>query len=99
MVGVGIWKVEGDHVAVSSRVVYRTVVVMGRPIPEAESVERMSVDKGRHWIVWDDKERYNPLPEFKDSEYLASLIGCDRTYFDGKKQVDGIQPCMPRPTN
>jgi hypothetical protein len=99
VVGIGNWKVEGERVVISLRIVYRTVVIMGKPIPESELVERLKVSKRRYWTVWDDNEQYTPLPQFKDWTYLATLIRCDREYFDGKKQVDGIQPCMPQPTN
>lgn len=96
VVATGSWKQEGNHVIVKSRIVYRTVVIMGRPIPEVESTESLRAVKGRYWTVWDDKGRYAALPQFKDWGYLASLIRCDREYFDGNKRTDGVQPCMPQ---
>jgi hypothetical protein len=97
VVGIGSWKQEGDHVAVHSQIVYRTVVIVGRPIPEAETVEHLKVRKNQYWTVWDHKWRYVPLRQFKDWGYLASLIRCDREYFDGQKRTTGTQPCMPQP--
>ena len=97
VVGIGTWRQDGDHVSVNSRIVYRTVVVFGRPIPEAETNEYLTSNKGRYWTVRDDKGRYVKLAQFKDWGYLASLISCDREYFDGEKRTDGLQPCAPYP--
>ncbi len=97
MVGIGTWRQDGDHVSVNSRIVYRTVVVFGRPIPEAETTEYLTTNKGRYWTGRDDKRGYVRLSQFKDWGYLASLISCDREYFDGEKRTDGIQPCPPQP--
>jgi hypothetical protein len=94
VVAIGSWKQEGDHVAVHSRIVYRTVVIFGRPIPEAETVEHLKARKSQYWTIWDDKGRCVPLRHFKDWGYLASLIRCDREYFDGQKRTTGTQPCM-----
>lgn len=96
MVAIGSWQQQDSDVVIRSQIVYRTVVIIGRPIPEAESVESMKAAKERYWTVWDDTGRYAALPEFKDWGYLATLIRCDREYFDGKKQTDGIQPCAPQ---
>jgi hypothetical protein len=98
VVGKGTWKQDGDHVSVNSRIVYRTVVISGRPIPEAETTEHLTTAaKGRNWTVRDDKGRYVRLAQFGDWRYLASLIKCDREYFDGRERTDGIQPCAPQP--
>jgi hypothetical protein len=97
VVGIGTWKQDGNQVSVNSRIVYRTVVVFGRPIPEAETTEYLTATKGRYWTVRDDKGRYVRLAQFNDWGYLASLIRCDREYFDGKKRTDGTQPCAPQP--
>ena len=97
VVRVGTWKQEGDHLLVTSRIVYRTVVIIGRPIPESETHERLFTTKEKEWTVWDAEQRYTPLPEFKDWGYLGALIQCDREYFDGNKHIKGLQPCMPQP--
>ena len=99
VVGIGAWKQEGSRVAVNSRIVYRTVVFTGKPIPEPETIELLEVKKGRFWTVWDDKGHYIALSRFKDWGYLASLIRCDRSYFDGTKETDGVLPCAPQPEN
>jgi hypothetical protein len=83
-------------VLVTSRIVYRTVVIIGRPIPEGETHERLSATNDGGWTVWNAEQRYTPLPEFKDWAYLGDLIRCDREYFDGKKHMEGVQPCMPQ---
>jgi hypothetical protein len=86
----------GDHIAITSRIVYRTVVVAGRPIPEAETNASLTVTNRRYWKVSDDKGRYAALSQFKDWGYLASLIRCDREYYDAEKRADGVQPCAPQ---
>ena len=93
VVGTGTWRQEANRIAVTSRIVYRTVVIAGRPIPEAETKESLTVTKRQYWTVSDDKGRYNALSRFKDWGYLATLIRCDREYFDGEKRTDGVQPC------
>ena len=97
MVGIGTWKQDGEHVSVNSRIVYRTVVISGRPIPEAEITESLIATEERYWTVRDGKGSYARLVQFKDWGYLASLIRCDREYFDGEKRTEGIQPCGPQP--
>jgi hypothetical protein len=97
VVGTGTWQQEGSRITVTSRIVYRTVVVMGKPIPEAETIESLTGTKGQYWTVSDDKGRYAPLSQFKDWGYLGDLIKCDREYFDGEKRTDGVQPCAPQP--
>ena len=96
VVAIGTWQQQDNDVVIRSRIVYRTVVIIGRPIPEAESVESLKAAKERYWTVWDDKGRYAEMPPFKDWGYLATLIRCDREYFDGEKQTDGAQPCAPQ---
>lgn len=96
VVAIGSWQQQDNDVVIRSRVVYRTVVIIGKPIPEAESIESLKAAKERYWTVWNDKGRYAALPQFKDWEYVATLIRCDREYFDGEKQTDGIQPCAPQ---
>lgn len=95
VVAIGRWHQDHDKLVVASRIVYRTVVVKGRPIPEADIVEELSFKKGQYWTVWNEEARYVPLPQFKDWRYLTDLIRCDRVYFDGERPVDGMQPCMP----
>jgi hypothetical protein len=97
VVAIGHWYQEHDKLVVTSRIVYRTVRVEGRPIPEAETVEKLSFKKQQYWAAWNKEGRYAPLPRFKDWGYLTDLIRCDREYFDGEKQEDGVQPCMPSP--
>ncbi|HJT68800.1 MAG TPA: hypothetical protein VJ731_01300 [Terriglobales bacterium] len=97
VVGTGTWSQKGNRITVKSRIVYRTVVITGKPIPEAETIDSFTGAKEHYWTVSDDNGRYTALPHFKDWEYLADLIKCDREYFDGKKRIDGIQPCAPKP--
>jgi hypothetical protein len=96
VVGIGTWKQDGNHVSVNSRIVYRTVAISGRPIPEAQTAEYLTATKRRYWTVRDDRGRYVGGVRFRDWGYLASLIRCDREYFDGEKGTDGIQPCAPQ---
>jgi len=95
VVAVGRWRQDGDHVVINSRIVYRTVVIFGRPIPEPETAESLRAGKRRYWTVWDERGRYVALLHFNDWGYLASLIRCDREYFDGEKRTEGVQPCAP----
>jgi hypothetical protein len=96
VVGTGTWRKEGSRITVTSRIVYRTVVIKGKPIPGAETTASFTGTKQLYWTVSDDKGRYAALPQFKDWEYLVSLIKCDREYFDGEKRTDGVQPCAPQ---
>jgi len=98
VVAIGRWHEEHDKLVITSRIVYRTVVIKGRPLPEADIVEKLSFKKGRYWTVWNKAGRYGPLPKFVDWGYITDLIRCDREYFDGEKPVDGVQPCMPSPS-
>jgi hypothetical protein len=97
VVAIGQWHQGHDRLVVTSRIVYRTVIVKGRPLPEADIVEKLSFKKGQYWTVWNKDGHYAPLRQFDDWGYLADLIRCDREYFDGEKHVDGAQPCMPSP--
>lgn len=97
VVAIGQWHQERDKLVVTSRVVYRTIVIIGKPIPEADIAENLSFKKRRDWTVWNQEGRYAPLPQFTDWGYLSDLIRCDREYFDGEKHRDGVQPCMPSP--
>jgi len=72
-------------------------VIIGKRIPEAETIESLTGRKGRYWTVSDGKGSYAALSPFKDWGYLATLIRCDREYFDGEKRMDGEQPCAPQP--
>lgn len=96
VVGTGTWRKEGNRIIVTSRIVYRTVLIMGTPIPESETIDTFTGTKRLYWKLSDGKGRYASLPQFKDWEYLASLIKCDREYFDGEKRRDGVQPCTPQ---
>jgi hypothetical protein len=97
VVAIGRWHQEHDKLVVTSRIVYRTIVIEGRPIPEAGILEKFSFRKGRYWTLWNNDGRYVPLAHFKDWGYLTDLIHRDREYFDGEKRLDGEQPCMPSP--
>ena len=98
VVAIGRWHQERDKIVVISRIVYRTVVVKGRPIPERDIVEELRFTKGQYWTVWNKEGHYARLQQFDDWGFLADLIRCDREYFDGEKHVDGVQPCMPSPS-
>ena len=97
IVAIGRWQKEHDKLVITSRIVYRTVIITGRPLPEADTVEKLSFKKEQYWTVWNKDGHYVPLPKFGDWGYLTDLIRCDREYYDGQKPVDGVQPCMPSP--
>ncbi len=95
-VKIGTWHKRDGEVEVASRTVYQDVFVSGRPVPGPMSVERYTKlgDSGLRRIG--DKKQFVPLPRLEDLEFLATLISCDRAYWDGHKPLDGPQPCMPQ---
>jgi hypothetical protein len=94
VVRVGKWQPEGAGVLAKSQVVYRTVTIEGRSIPETEINERFSrPTPGR---LRNSKVDYRNLREFSDLEYLDTLIRCDRSGWDGHaERKDFVSLCMP----
>ena len=91
---VGKWKRSHSTVTITSRTVYRTLVIFGRTIPEPEVVEQFQdVSKGAYWTLRTPDRQLGPLPAFQDLRFLGALITCDRVYYDGKNYLDGPQPC------
>jgi len=100
VVGTGRWTRFGNRVSVDSRVVYRVVTIAGRSIPEPWQTETFSTKRNESLTRLKDNSRFGALSQFGDLEFLASVLSCDRRYWDGQKDVDGPQPCMtqtPKP--
>jgi hypothetical protein len=93
VVRIGQWQAEGKRVLATSQVVYRTITIEGRSMPEAEVTERFSRTPNR---LRSSRSEYRNLKEFSDFEYLDTLIRCDRSGWDGHtERKDFVQPCMP----
>jgi hypothetical protein len=75
VVRIGQWKSRDAEVEVKSQIVFRTVTMIGRAIPEqefSEHLKRSAPDRlrGPQW-------EYGKLRQFFDLEYLGTLILCD----------------------
>jgi hypothetical protein len=94
VVRIGQWQPEDGGVRAKSQVVYRTVTIIGRAIPEQEVSEQFKKSatdrlRGSRW-------EYRRLQRFSDFEYLDTLIRCDRSGWDGHtERKDFVPPCMP----
>jgi len=97
-VRIGSWREENLTVIAKSSIVYRTVPIMGRAIPEAETTERFERLAGNRFRI--SKLEYRSLPGLSDLDYLQSLIRCDRSGWDGHggERKDFVLPCMPSTT-
>ncbi|PYX34697.1 MAG: hypothetical protein DMG80_01120 [Acidobacteria bacterium] len=93
-VRIGEWKKIGKKILVKSRIVYRTIVIEGRAIPEPEVNEEFSgSDAGP---LRSSRWEYRKLQQFSDLVYLDTLIRCDRRRCDGHKDLEDFEPpCMP----
>jgi hypothetical protein len=93
VVRIGEWQLEGADVLAKSRVVFRTVTIEGRPIPEAEISERFR--KKTPSRLRGSPFEYRKLKGFSDLAYLDTLIRCDRRAWDGHaERKDFVPPCM-----
>ena len=96
VVKLGAWKTANGAVTITSRTVYREIVLPGETIPGPEGVERFrGVFRDGNWYLAADKKRFRPMRGFSDLNFLATVIACDREYYDGEKYLDGPHPCMP----
>lgn len=75
VINIGKWSRTDSTVRITSRTVYRTVVVTGRATPEPEMVEqfRAMSHEGR-WSLRTTGRRFAPLPTFQDLDFLAEVI-------------------------
>lgn len=74
VVSVGNWQRNGSTVSVTSRVVYRTVRVVGRSMPETEERRTFSLRVvGGHWELKADGHSYKPMAKLADLEKLSRL--------------------------
>jgi len=98
VVKIGKWKRSDSTVTITSRVVYREIVVIGRAIPESEVVEQFQdLSNGSDLSLRAADRQFRPLPAFRDLDFLGALIACDREYYDGRNYLEGPQPCRPAP--
>jgi hypothetical protein len=98
LVKTGTWERNGKDLVITSRTVYMTVVAEGRPIPSQPNVELFNSTSGQGLRREKDRVDFRRDPSFNDLGFLASLISCDRLYYDGHKALDGPHPCMPPAT-
>jgi len=93
-VKIGQWTRSGSTVTIASRTVYRTIVMIGQAIPEPEVVEQFrDISHDGYWRLRTADRQFQPLLTFRDLGFLATVIACDRSYYDGKNYIDGPQPC------
>jgi hypothetical protein len=72
VVRVGHWHRDGNTVSVTSRVVYRTVRLGGRTMPEAEERRTFSLRVvGGNWDLRTDGHVYKPMAELADLDKLS----------------------------
>ena len=94
VVRIGKWQPEGAGILTKSQVVYRTVTIEGRSMPETEISERFgrpTPDRLRN-----PRWEYRLLKGFSNLEYLDTLIRCDRSGWDGHvERKDFVSPCVP----
>jgi hypothetical protein len=75
VINIGKWSRTDSIVRITSRTVYRTVVVTGRAIPEPEMVEQFrDMSHDGHWSLRTTGRRFEPLPSFQDLDFLAEVI-------------------------
>jgi hypothetical protein len=93
VVRIGQWQQENAGVLTKSRVVFRTVTVTGRSIPEDETSERFIKQTANR--LRNSRSEYRRLRGFSDFAYLDTLIRCDRREWDGHAdRKDFVPPCM-----
>jgi hypothetical protein len=99
VVKVGKWERSDSTVTITSRTVYREVVIIGRAIPEPEVVEQFhDMSRRGYWSLRTADRQFGPLPTFRDLDFLGAVIACDREYYDGKNYLEGPQPCRSSAT-
>src|ERR1035438_4693370 len=77
----GKWQYDKKAFLATSQVVFRTVPMTGRAIPEAENSETFrELTSGR---LRGSRWGYRHLQQFSDLDFLDALIGCDRRAWDG----------------
>ena len=72
----GTWKAADGKLDASSSVVFRTVAIVGKPLPEPPLTEHFTVKelKGRKEIVDSSGQKYAPSPTFNDVEELVVVV-------------------------
>ena len=90
----GEWIQKDKTILAKSRIVYRTVVISGRAIPEPEVSEDFMRSNTGH--MRSSRWEYRKLQRFSDLVYLDTLIRCDRSGWDGhNEREDFVPPCVP----
>ena len=92
VVRIGQWQSTKTGIMAKSQIVFRTVTITGRAIPEQEVSEQFTRStagrlRGSRW-------EYRKIQQFSDLEYLDILIRCDRRSWDGHaEREDFVPPC------
>lgn len=93
---VGKWTIVGTVLSAKDRLVYADALPIGKPVPGPEMTrefELLSRD-GSGWLVQSGKT-FKPLAGLSDLEFLAAVISCDRSFWNGSQWQDtALQPCM-----
>ena len=97
LVRIGTWSKAGDRVTIKARVVYTDALPNGKPIPGPETTMAIIRSPGTDvWRVEGDLNlrEFRHLPALRDLGSLASMIACDRSFWDGQKWVEpAALPC------
>ncbi len=100
VVRVGTWSKTGDRIIVKARVVYTDALQIGKPIPGPETT--LTIKKPHGVDVWrvessNPASEFRRLPELRDMDFLAAMIACDRSFWDGEKWVEPAPlPCTEK---
>lgn len=97
LVRVGRWSLEEGKLLIRARVVYTDALPVSKPVPGPETMTSMSrAPRPDTWTVnrYGDVREFRRLPQLTDLTFLATMIACDRTSWDGTKWVERAEsPC------
>lgn len=99
VVRVGTWSKIGDRTTVKARVVYTDGLQMGKPIPGPETILTMKLQGVDMYRVESSNptSEFRRLPQLRDMDFLAAMIACDRSFWDGQKWVEPASlPCTAK---
>jgi hypothetical protein len=100
VVRLGTWSKTGDRITVKARVVYADALQMGKPISGPETILTMKAPKGVDVYRVEGSNpasEFRRLPELRDMDFLAAMIACDRSFWDGQTWVEPASlPCTEK---
>ena len=51
------------------------------------------ISRDGYWRLRTADRQFQSLLTFRDLDFLATVVACDREYYDGKDSLEGPQPC------